>query len=78
MMSYTFSELLEWADSVSGIYSLVTHKKSSMKIWGMGKKCTGTHAQQRAHVRAHSYGGADNTVDSLSLWRRTQPVVAPC
>lgn len=39
MMSYTFSELLERADNVSGIYSLVTHAKSSAQVWGMGRKC---------------------------------------
>lgn len=38
MMSYTFSELLEWADNGSGIYSLVTHTKSPVKLWGMGRK----------------------------------------
>lgn len=73
MMSYTFSELLEWADNVSGIYSLVTHKKSSIKIWGMGRKLC-------VHMlnSAHSYNGADNTIDSFSLWHRARPVVAPC
>lgn len=39
MMSYTFSELLEWADNVSGIYSPVTHTESSVRVWGKGRKC---------------------------------------
>lgn len=38
MMSYAFPELLEWAANVSGIYSLVTRKKSSVKLWGMGRR----------------------------------------
>lgn len=55
MMSYTFSELLEWADNVSGTYSLVTHKKSWVKAWGMGRNCA--YAQGRQHVSTHSSSG---------------------
>lgn len=47
MMSYAFSELLEWADNVSCTYSLVTHKKSWVKAWEYGKKlyvCTRARA----------------------------------
>lgn len=52
MMSYTFSELLERADNVSGIYSLVTHKKSSIKIWGVGRQCARVRAQRCACTHA--------------------------
>lgn len=71
MMSYTFSELLEWADNGSGIYSLVTHTKSPVKVWGMGRK--------RAYAWDRAWSSAPETASpfgaELDLWLHPASIV---
>lgn len=74
MMSYTFSEVLERADNVSGIYFLVTHKKKRER--GKKKK----HKDLRdweGNVHVHMLNSS-HACTTVSYFGAEQPVVALC